>query len=163
MDDNIIQQYSNEDTFILAIESTADSFRVTLSEIWGVSALCSQAVIRPKPIHGLKGNGASVWPGRSPGLCCPVMSWRARAQFLQKQRRALTTSSFCIQQSWMTARCLAERLFFSFHHSSYSCGCLLFFNWTTKQHGRSPWGFLTGYFFVSSVCLLVFISSLKYL
>lgn len=34
MDDNIIQQYSNEDTFILAIESSADSWRVTLSEIW---------------------------------------------------------------------------------------------------------------------------------
>lgn len=33
MDDNIIQQYSNEDTFILAIESSADSWRVTLSEI----------------------------------------------------------------------------------------------------------------------------------
>uniref|UniRef100_H3D708 Grainyhead like transcription factor 2 n=1 Tax=Tetraodon nigroviridis TaxID=99883 RepID=H3D708_TETNG len=33
MDDNIIQQYSNEDTFILAIESVADSLRVTLSEI----------------------------------------------------------------------------------------------------------------------------------
>uniref|UniRef100_H2TZV2 Grh/CP2 DB domain-containing protein n=1 Tax=Takifugu rubripes TaxID=31033 RepID=H2TZV2_TAKRU len=33
MDDNIIQQYSNEDTFILGIESAADSFRVTLSEI----------------------------------------------------------------------------------------------------------------------------------
>lgn len=36
MDDNIIQQYSNEDTFILAIDSVADSLRVTLSEIWGV-------------------------------------------------------------------------------------------------------------------------------
>lgn len=36
MDDNIIQQYSNEDTFILAIERVADSLRVTLSEIWGV-------------------------------------------------------------------------------------------------------------------------------
>lgn len=34
LDDNIIQHYSNEDTFILAIESTADSLRVTLSEIW---------------------------------------------------------------------------------------------------------------------------------
>ncbi|XP_031606347.1 grainyhead-like protein 2 homolog [Oreochromis aureus] len=33
MDDNIIQHYSNEDTFILAIESSADSWRVTLSEI----------------------------------------------------------------------------------------------------------------------------------
>ncbi|XP_076593349.1 grainyhead-like protein 2 homolog isoform X1 [Chaetodon auriga] len=33
MDDNIIQHYSNEDTFILAIESSADSLRVTLSEI----------------------------------------------------------------------------------------------------------------------------------
>lgn len=33
MDDNIIQQYSNEDTFILAIDSVADSLRVTLSEI----------------------------------------------------------------------------------------------------------------------------------
>lgn len=35
MDDNIIQQYSNEDTFILAIDSVADSLHVTLSEIWG--------------------------------------------------------------------------------------------------------------------------------
>ncbi|XP_053287834.1 grainyhead-like protein 2 homolog isoform X5 [Pleuronectes platessa] len=33
MDDNIIQHYSNEDTFTLAIESSADSLRVTLSEI----------------------------------------------------------------------------------------------------------------------------------
>ncbi|XP_072317242.1 grainyhead-like protein 2 homolog [Eucyclogobius newberryi] len=33
MDDNIIQHYSNEDTFILAIEASADSLRVTLSEI----------------------------------------------------------------------------------------------------------------------------------
>ncbi|XP_032373634.1 grainyhead-like protein 2 homolog isoform X3 [Etheostoma spectabile] len=33
MDDNIIQHYSNEDTFILAIESCAQSLRVTLSEI----------------------------------------------------------------------------------------------------------------------------------
>lgn len=34
MDDSIIEQYSNEDTFILAMESSADSLRVTLSEIW---------------------------------------------------------------------------------------------------------------------------------
>ncbi|XP_056289950.1 grainyhead-like protein 2 homolog [Pseudoliparis swirei] len=33
MDDNVIQHYSNEDTFILAIESSAESWRVTLSEI----------------------------------------------------------------------------------------------------------------------------------
>ncbi|XP_071372772.1 grainyhead-like protein 2 homolog isoform X2 [Centroberyx affinis] len=33
MDDNIIEHYSNEDTFILAMESSADSLRVTLSEI----------------------------------------------------------------------------------------------------------------------------------
>uniref|UniRef100_A0A3P9Q3Q2 Grainyhead-like transcription factor 2a n=1 Tax=Poecilia reticulata TaxID=8081 RepID=A0A3P9Q3Q2_POERE len=33
MDNNIIQHYSNEDTFILALESSADSFHVTLSEI----------------------------------------------------------------------------------------------------------------------------------
>ncbi|GLD48653.1 grainyhead-like protein 2 homolog isoform X1 [Lates japonicus] len=33
MDDNIIQNYSNEDTFILAIESSADSLHLTLSEI----------------------------------------------------------------------------------------------------------------------------------
>lgn len=33
MDDNIIQHYSNEDTFILAIEGSADFVRVTLSEI----------------------------------------------------------------------------------------------------------------------------------
>ncbi|XP_011483182.1 grainyhead-like protein 2 homolog isoform X1 [Oryzias latipes] len=33
MDDNIIQHYSNEDTFILTIDSSTDCFRVTLSEI----------------------------------------------------------------------------------------------------------------------------------
>lgn len=33
MDDNIVQHYSNEDTFILAIETSSDSLRVTLSEI----------------------------------------------------------------------------------------------------------------------------------
>ncbi|XP_008290233.1 grainyhead-like protein 2 homolog isoform X2 [Stegastes partitus] len=33
MDDNIVQHYSNEDTFTLAIESSADYLRVTLSEI----------------------------------------------------------------------------------------------------------------------------------
>ncbi|KAM8869069.1 grainyhead-like protein 2 homolog isoform 3-T3 [Spinachia spinachia] len=33
MDDNIIQHYANEDTFILAIEGSAESLRVTLSEI----------------------------------------------------------------------------------------------------------------------------------
>ena len=33
MDNNIIQNYSNEDTFILAIESSANSLQVTLSEI----------------------------------------------------------------------------------------------------------------------------------
>lgn len=33
MDDNIIQHYSNEDTFVLTIESSADSVRVTLSEL----------------------------------------------------------------------------------------------------------------------------------
>ncbi|XP_030638028.1 grainyhead-like transcription factor 2a isoform X2 [Chanos chanos] len=33
MDDNIIEHYSNEDTFILGIESQGDFFRVTLTEI----------------------------------------------------------------------------------------------------------------------------------
>ncbi|XP_058504538.1 grainyhead-like protein 2 homolog isoform X2 [Solea solea] len=33
MDDNIVQHYSNEDTFTLSIESSADSLRVTLSEL----------------------------------------------------------------------------------------------------------------------------------
>lgn len=33
MDSNIIQHYSNEDTFILALEGSANSFHVTLSEI----------------------------------------------------------------------------------------------------------------------------------
>ncbi|XP_041843608.1 grainyhead-like protein 2 homolog isoform X2 [Melanotaenia boesemani] len=33
MDDNIIQHYSNEDTFILAMESSSNSLHVTLSEI----------------------------------------------------------------------------------------------------------------------------------
>lgn len=35
MDDNIIEHYSNEDTFILGIENLADMYRVTLTEIWG--------------------------------------------------------------------------------------------------------------------------------
>ncbi|XP_037533248.1 grainyhead-like protein 2 homolog [Nematolebias whitei] len=33
MDDNMVQHYSNEDTFILSLESSAESLRVTLSEI----------------------------------------------------------------------------------------------------------------------------------
>ncbi|XP_029104120.1 grainyhead-like transcription factor 2b isoform X2 [Scleropages formosus] len=33
MDDNIIEHYSNEDTFILSIENLADSYKVTLMEI----------------------------------------------------------------------------------------------------------------------------------
>ncbi|XP_073703944.1 grainyhead-like protein 2 homolog [Garra rufa] len=33
MDDNIIEHYCNEDTFILSIENQADCFRVTLTEI----------------------------------------------------------------------------------------------------------------------------------
>ncbi|KAM9723853.1 grainyhead-like transcription factor 2a isoform 1-T2 [Menidia menidia] len=33
MDDNIIQHYSNEDTFILAMDSSSDFFHITLSEI----------------------------------------------------------------------------------------------------------------------------------
>uniref|UniRef100_A0ACB8FEP9 Uncharacterized protein n=1 Tax=Sphaerodactylus townsendi TaxID=933632 RepID=A0ACB8FEP9_9SAUR len=33
MDDNIIEHYSNEDTFILNIESVAEGFKVTLTEI----------------------------------------------------------------------------------------------------------------------------------
>uniref|UniRef100_A0AAV2MAU5 Grh/CP2 DB domain-containing protein n=1 Tax=Knipowitschia caucasica TaxID=637954 RepID=A0AAV2MAU5_KNICA len=33
MDDNMIQHYSNEDTFILAMEASADSLHITLSEI----------------------------------------------------------------------------------------------------------------------------------
>ncbi|KAM6968277.1 grainyhead-like protein 2 homolog [Aplochiton taeniatus] len=33
MDDNMVQHYSNEDTFILSIESLANCFQVTLSEI----------------------------------------------------------------------------------------------------------------------------------
>jgi len=33
MDDNIIRNYSNEDTFILAIDSSANSLHVTLAEI----------------------------------------------------------------------------------------------------------------------------------
>lgn len=34
MDDNIIEHYSNEDTFILSIESYADAFKIMLTEIW---------------------------------------------------------------------------------------------------------------------------------
>lgn len=33
MDDNIIEHYSNEDTFILNIESHADAYKITLTEI----------------------------------------------------------------------------------------------------------------------------------
>lgn len=33
MDDNIIEHYSNEDTFILSIDHLADAYRVTLTEI----------------------------------------------------------------------------------------------------------------------------------
>ncbi|KAM9494042.1 grainyhead-like transcription factor 2b isoform 2-T2 [Clarias gariepinus] len=33
MDDNIIEHYSNEDTFILSIDSYADAFKITLTEI----------------------------------------------------------------------------------------------------------------------------------
>ncbi|KAL4629977.1 hypothetical protein GN956_G17225 [Arapaima gigas] len=33
MDDNIVEHYSNEDTFILSIENLADSYKVTLMEI----------------------------------------------------------------------------------------------------------------------------------
>lgn len=33
MDDNIIEHYSNEDTFILSIDSYADAYKVTLMEI----------------------------------------------------------------------------------------------------------------------------------
>ncbi|KPP67505.1 hypothetical protein Z043_113898 [Scleropages formosus] len=33
MDDNIIEHYSNEDTFILAVESFAEAYRITLTEI----------------------------------------------------------------------------------------------------------------------------------
>lgn len=34
MDDNIIEHYSNEDTFILDIDSYADALKITLTEIW---------------------------------------------------------------------------------------------------------------------------------
>ncbi len=34
MDDNIIEHYSNEDTFILNIENYADAYKITLTEIW---------------------------------------------------------------------------------------------------------------------------------
>lgn len=33
MDDNIIEHYSNEDTFILSMESYADSYKIILTEI----------------------------------------------------------------------------------------------------------------------------------
>lgn len=33
MDDNIIEHYSNEDTFILDIDSYADALKITLTEI----------------------------------------------------------------------------------------------------------------------------------
>ena len=33
MDDNIIEHYSNEDTFILSIDSFADAYKITLAEI----------------------------------------------------------------------------------------------------------------------------------
>lgn len=34
MDDNIIEHYSNEDTFILDIDSYAEALKITLTEIW---------------------------------------------------------------------------------------------------------------------------------
>lgn len=34
MDNNIIEHYSNEDTFILNIENYADAYKITLTEIW---------------------------------------------------------------------------------------------------------------------------------
>lgn len=37
MDDNIVEHYSNEDTFILHIDSYADAYKVTLTEIWDTS------------------------------------------------------------------------------------------------------------------------------
>lgn len=40
MDNNIIEHYSNEDTFILHIETYADAYKITLTEIW---QLISQA------------------------------------------------------------------------------------------------------------------------
>lgn len=33
MDDNIIEHYSNEDTFVLSIDSFADAYKITLAEI----------------------------------------------------------------------------------------------------------------------------------
>lgn len=33
MDDNIIEHYSNEDTFILHMESVVEGFKITLTEI----------------------------------------------------------------------------------------------------------------------------------
>lgn len=33
MDDNIIEHYSNEDTFILHMESMVEGFKITLTEI----------------------------------------------------------------------------------------------------------------------------------
>lgn len=55
MDDNIIQHYSNEDTFILTIDSSTDCFRVTLSEIWRPSDSLS------KPFHELFEGRSSKW------------------------------------------------------------------------------------------------------
>lgn len=73
MDDNIIQQYSNEDTFILAIESVADSLRVTLSEIWGVFRTLLSSNHQTKAHPWIKncrlwGNGTNVCWRRPRGL-----------------------------------------------------------------------------------------------
>lgn len=153
MDDNIIQQYSNEDTFILAIESRADSFRVTLSEIWGVSALCSPAVIRPKPIHGLKTAVCEVTaPTCDPGgLLGSALLWWADVHSLNSCRsRGLWRFHLSIFSSPVDSLLFGRIVvLFKIISPFFILLCLLFlifFNWTAKQHGRSPWGFLTGYF-----------------
>lgn len=54
MDDNIIEHYSNEDTFILSIESYADAFKIMLTEIW-------QLVNWLKRLWGGKKSKETLW------------------------------------------------------------------------------------------------------
>lgn len=151
MDDNIIQQYSNEDTFILAIERTADSFRVTLSEIWGVSALCSPAVIGPKPIHGLK---TAVCEATAPTCGAQAVSWAllscdeltctrsSPAEAEESFDYFVFLYSAVLDDSLLSGRTVV--LFKTISPLFIFLWLLfpIFFNWTTKQHGRSPWGFI---------------------
>jgi len=50
MDDNIIEHYSNEDTFILSIENYADAYKITLMEIWTSHVFLTFSVFKLKDL-----------------------------------------------------------------------------------------------------------------